>query len=307
MSTHEAERRVDLSYVIVSYNARAYLERCLTSIQRHPSEGVTSEVIVVDNASTDGSADAAALAAPHARVVRRRRNDGFAVAANEGLALAKGDVMLLVNPDAELLSEAAGPLVRYFAAHPAVGIVGVRLLDEDGGVQLSARSFPGYASAVFNRHSLATRLLPGNRFSRGYLLSDWDHDQERSVDWVSGAGMALSRRGWETFGGFDPGYFMYIEDVDLCRRARDADFDVVYLPDVVLRHAIGGSTRTATLRMIRARHASMWRYYRKHMRSQRTLTRPLADAMTFGGIWGRCAAQYGLALLRRGLGRRHRP
>lgn len=304
--TPPGEPHIDLSYVIVSYNARAFLRRCLASIEAHASEAATTEVIVVDNASTDGSADEAA-ASPPVRLRRRRRNDGFAVAANEGIAMARGDVIFLVNPDAELLTAAAAPLVRYFAAHPDTGIAGVRLLDEDGGVQLSARSFPGYASALFNRHSLATRLLPGNRFSRRYLLSDWAHDEEREVDWVSGAGMALSRRAADTLGGFDPGYFMYIEDVDLCRRAHAAGLRVVFLPDVVLRHAIGGSTRTATFRMIRARHVSMWRYYRKHLRPQNALARPFADAATLAGIGGRMAAQLAVATARRALGRAHRP
>lgn len=291
-----------VSFVIVSYNARDYLLRCLKSLRAHPSAGVTAEVVLVDNASRDGSADAAEQAMPEARVIRRDRNGGFAVAANEGIAAATGEVVVLLNPDAEALGEVAGPLLAYFAAHPGVGIVGPRLVDEDGAVQLSARSFPGYATSLFNRHSLLTRLFPRNPFSRRYLLSDWEHDEERDVDWVSGACMALSRRGIETFGVFDPAYFMYIEDVDLCRRAHAAGMRVVYLPSVVVRHAIGGSTRTAPLRMVVARHASMWRYYRKHRRRN-----ALVDGVTFAAIWARCGAQLAVAAVRRALGRPHRP
>ncbi|HWO94209.1 MAG TPA: glycosyltransferase, partial [Dehalococcoidia bacterium] len=179
---------------------------------------------------------------------------------------------------------------------------GTQLLEENGEIQLSARAFPGYSTALFNRHSMLTRLLPGNRFSRRYLLSSWAHDETRDVDWVSGACMVLARRGIESFGAFDPAYFMYIEDVDLCLRAKKAGFRVVYFPAVRVRHTIGGSSRSATFRMIRARHASMARYYRKHLRRGFVF-----DSLTVGGIWARCGLQFALAAVRRVAGRPHRP
>jgi len=280
----------DVSIVIVTYNSAGVIERCLASLRAHVPG---AEVIVVDNASGDGSAELAERALPSARVIRRRRNDGLAAGVNEGAAAAGGRYVMALNPDTRLTSDAITPLARYLAAHPDVGIVAPRLLDEDGTLQLSCRRFPGYGTAFFGRYAPLTRLLPRNRWSRAYLMQDYDHASERDVDWVSGAAMLFSRAVWERLGGWDAGFFMFSEDVDFCRRMHEAGLRVVYYPHVALYHTIGVS-RSAPPRMIIARHRSMWRYYRKHMRGNVAL-----DAVTAAGIVARCGLQLAAAMASR--------
>jgi GT2 family glycosyltransferase len=137
-------------------------------------------------------------------------------------------------------------------------------------------------TAIFNRYSIATRLFPGNRYSRDYLMSDFAHDEVRDVDWVSGAAMMFSRAVFDRLGGWDAGFFMFNEDVDFCRREHDGGLRVVYDPRVAVYHRIGVSKR-APARIVVARHRSMWRYYRKHLRGNL-----LVDAATAAGIAARC-------------------
>lgn len=274
---------MDVSIVIVSYNSADWVERCLAALARHSS--IEYETIIVDNASPDGSGKRL-QGLDGARLLQRGRNSGFSVAANEGAAAARGDYLLFINPDVSACGDLPGGLSAYLRDHAEVGAIGPRLLNPDGSLQLSCRSFPSHRTALFNRYSLATRLLPGNRFSRDYLLSDWGHEYMREVDWLSGACLMLPRRVFAALGGWDEGFFFSAEDVDLCRRLRDAGLRVVYDPQVTALHAIGASSRTLPNRIILARHAGMWRYYRKHLRGGRML-----DAVTLSAIGLRCLAQ----------------
>ena len=149
----------------------------------------------------------------------------------------------MLNPDCTSKARCLAPLAAYLREHPDVGIVAPKLLDDDGTLQLSCRAFPGYETALFNRYSLLTRLLPGNERSRRYLMSDFDHMSERDVDWVSGAVLMLPRGVFDEVGGWDAGYFMFNEDVDLCRRVHDAGYRVVYHPAVAVYHTIGVSKK----------------------------------------------------------------
>jgi len=159
---------------------------------------------------------------------------------------------------------------------------GGRIVNEDGSLQPSARAFPSHLNAFFNRHSLTTKLFPGNRWSSRYLMTDWAHDEVRDVDWVSGAFMLIHRRAINAVGMLDEGYFFSIEDVDYCRRVRDAGLSVVYYPMTTVRHRVGGSSRHAVYRAMAAHHRGMWRYYRRHMRGN-----PGLDVLTAGAIAGR--------------------
>lgn len=268
--------------MIVTYNSGAFIGDCLRTLDACTA-GVTYEAIVVDNASTDGTADLVAAAFPDVRLVRRETNGGLAVAVNEGARLACGDILVWANPDIRFEEDALTPIVRFLRERPDVGALGPKLVDPDGSVQLSCRQFPGFRTAVFNRYSLATRLLPWNPISRAYLMTDFDHTTVRGVDWVSGAFMALPRRVFDELGGLDEGYFLYNEDVDLCQRVHRAGYRVIYFPEARVVHHIGGSSRHAPLRMIVARHRSMWRYYTRYFRRH-----PVLDAVTFAGIWARC-------------------
>jgi GT2 family glycosyltransferase len=296
---------VDVSVVIVSYNGRDYLRRCLASIYEH-TQGIEFEVIVVDNASQDGTPEMVAAEFPQATLIRRTSNAGFARAVNEGVAVARGDTLFVLNPDTLLEANVLPPMLAYLGGHPETGILAPRILDEDGGLQLSCRRFPGFTTAAFNRYSLLTRLLPGNPLSRRYLMTDFDHQSIADVDWASAACWLLPRAVYDRIGPLDDRYFWSIEDVDYCQRVHRAGLRVVYFPEVSVRHRIGGSAASAPSRTIIARHRGMWRYYRSYLRPQTPVVQLALDTLVGGGIALRAGAQIAAQGVRRALGRRPR-
>jgi GT2 family glycosyltransferase len=235
---------------------------------------------------------------PKTRLIRNPTNAGFAVAANVGARAASGDVLLVLNPDSEIHDDAFSAPARYLRDQPDAGALGVRVLDPDGKLQLSVRRFPGLEVALFNRYSLLTRLLPGNRFSRRYLMTDWDHASISDVDWLSGACLMTTRAVLDRAGYFDEGYFWGFEDVDFCQRLHRAGLRVVYYPHTSVIHAIGASARTVPVRAVVARHKGMWRYYRRYLSRNR-----LVDALVAVGIAGRCGLQLAGSWLKRRRGR----
>jgi N-acetylglucosaminyl-diphospho-decaprenol L-rhamnosyltransferase len=284
-----------ISVVIVSFNAREHLRRCLASLFQHQTGDF--EVIVVDNASADGSADMVEADFPSVRLVRNAGNRGFSCAANAGARAARGDVIAFLNPDCTAAADPFSAAAAYLRAHPDVGVLGLKVLDPSGALQLSVRRFPGLGTAIFNRYSLLTRLLPGNPFSRRYLMSDWAHDQVSDVDWVSGACLLMTRDAIERIGLFDEAYFWGFEDVDICQRAHRAGLRVVYFPDAWVTHEIGASARTVPARALVERHRGMWRYYRTYLSRL-----PPLDVAVFVGIWLRCGAMLAGQALRRAAG-----
>jgi GT2 family glycosyltransferase len=278
------------SIVIVTYNSREFIPRCLSSLQQHSPD---SEIVVVDNASRDGTADFVEHDYPAVRLIRRRRNNGLSSAINEGVRASSGEYVLQTNPDTHVTEDVVSPLAEYLAAHPDTGIVAPKLLNEDGSLQLSCRSFPGYSTALFNRYSLLTRLFPGNRYSRDYLLTNFDHASIRDVDWVSGAAMMFCRTVFDELGGWDERFFLFNEDVDFCKRVHDAGYRVTYFPRVSVYHGIGVSESPSATAIIE-RHKSIWRYYRKHMRGS-----IVRDAATGVAIAGRCSLMLAASGVRR--------
>ncbi len=289
---------MDLSFVIVSFNGRDHLRRCLTSIYEHTKD-IDFEVIIVDNASADGTPEMVVAEYPQTTLVRRSENAGFAYAVNQGITVASGDNFLILNPDAELLSNAALALAEELATRPDVGVLAPKIVDADGALQLSCRAFPAFSTALFNRYSLLTRIFGRNRFSSRYLMTDFDHTETADVDWASAACWAVPRRAFEKVGPLDDSYFWTIEDVDYCQRVHCAGLRVVYFPDVAVRHLIGGSSRTLPYRTVIARHRGMWRYYRSYLRPKSVLTRPFVDASVWAGIQARCALHLAMTGVKR--------
>lgn len=283
----------ELSVVILNYNAADHVRRCLASLSAG-CNGLKYETIVVDNASPQPGIDEAVAAFADVRLIKRRQNGGFSAGINTGLRAARAEAILILNPDTTLSPGAAVAMLDFLREHRDAGVLGPRVLNEDGTLQLSCRRFPTFAAAAFNRNSLLTRLLPGNRYSSAYLMSGWDHNEVSDVDWLSGAAMMLNRAALDQVGMFDERYFFEIEDVDLCRRMHDAGFRVVYIPHAEVTHRIGASSRTLPNRVILARHQGMWLYYRRYMRGG-----PALDALTGTAILGRC-----LLFLARANGRR---
>jgi GT2 family glycosyltransferase len=269
----------EISAVIVTYNSIAQVRACLDSLRAHCPD---VEVVVVDNASADGTAAMIGREYPWVRLIARNSNEGLSAGVDEGVVASTGAYVAALNPDVHFDRDVLGPLAAYLREHPDAGVVAPKLLDDDGTLQLSCRAFPGYSTALFNRYSILTRLFPKNRASSSYLMTDFDHSTTRDVDWVSGAAMMCPRAVFERLGGWDPGFFLFNEDVDFCHRVHDAGLRVVYHPEVSVYHRIGIS-KSAAPRVIVERHKSMWRYYRKHLRSNVAM-----DAVTGMGIAARC-------------------
>jgi GT2 family glycosyltransferase len=218
-----------ISVVTVTYNSRLDVGALLDSLAKYTSRD-GCEVIVVDNCSADGTADFVAREYGWAKLVRPARNDGLSAGINAGVAASSGEYVAVLNPDVRFECDVLSPLAAYLSEHTDAGIVAPKILNDDGTLQLSCRAFPGYSTALFNRYSLLTKLFPGNKRSRRYLMSDFDHASLQDVDWLSGAALMFPRRVFDELGGWDAGFFLFNEDVDFCRRVQDAGFRVVYDP-----------------------------------------------------------------------------
>lgn len=291
----------DLSVCIVNWNTREDLHEAIRSVINDRSRLVL-EVVVLDNASTDGSAQLVRTQFPEVMLLESTENTGFARGYNRAVAATSGRYILILNPDTVVHSNALVHLVQFLDAQPEVGVAGPRLLNSDGSLQFSCRRFPTLWAAAF-RNTVIGRLFPGNHFTRDYLMQDWDHRAPRAVDWVSGAALCVRRQAWEQVGGFDEGFFMYAEDMDWCLRARQSGWDIYYLPTAVITHHIGRSSDQRPLAMVVAFHRSMARFYRKHYaakwpRGLRLL--PLA------GVWARAGLVLAQVGLRRALDRLRR-
>lgn len=214
--------------IVVSWNTKALLRRCLASVGRFLS-GVPHEVLVVDNASRDGSADMVAEEFPQARLFRNSENLGFGRANNQAMAAARGDFFLLLNSDAELLDDGAARLLERVRARADVGVAGLRILRPDGRVQASARRFPSLGRVCAAGFWL-NRVLP-RRVTEDFLLGHyWDHYAEHEADWVIGACMLVRAEVFRQTGGFDPSIFLYGEEVEWCHRIRERGWNVLFLP-----------------------------------------------------------------------------
>lgn len=254
---------MDLSAIIVNYQSRDQTLACLESLAG-AGAGLTMECVVVDNASKDGVAEAVAQRFPATRVLVNDDNLGYAKAVNRGVRESRGEFALVLNPDCLVEPGALRALLGWLREHPRAGIAAPRILNTDGSLEYSARSFPDHFTFLFNRYSLLTRLFPGNPWTRRYLLSDWDHASVREVDWVSGACMLVRRAAIDQVGGMDEAFFMFNEDVDWCRRFKLAGWAVVYVPEAVVTHHIGASKGRVADRVILERHRGMIHYFRKH-------------------------------------------
>jgi len=247
-----------VSAVVVSFNSRDCLPDCVRSLRL---EGV-ADVIVVDNASSDGSVEAVRASDPDVTVVATGANLGFGSGANRGVEASTGDHLLLLNPDTVVEPGTVKALSGALDRDPGLAVVGPRLENVDGTLYPSVRRFPDLWVAT--GHAFVGLVWPANPFTRRYRMLDWDHaDSAPDVDWVSGACMLVRRSAFESVGGFDEGYFMYVEDVDLCWRLGRAGWRVGYEPSGRVVHALGASSRLAPYRMIAAHHRSLLRFASK--------------------------------------------
>ncbi len=226
---------MDLTVAIVSFNSREDLRACLASLPA----GV--ETRVVDNGSGDGSADMVRAEFPGVALIANRSNRGFAAACNQALRGARGRYCLLLNPDTVVPPGSLEEMVRFLDVHPRAAAAGCRLLNPDGSLQPSVRSFPTPAAAL-GEFTILKRFGLFRTALRRYRREDFDYNRESRIEQPMGAALFLRRESWEAAGGMDEGYFLYLEEVDLCRRLAAAGGEIWYAPRPAIVHAGGKST-----------------------------------------------------------------
>lgn len=227
-------------------------------------DGIPYELCIVDNASEDGSALRLRTELPHAAVIESQSNVGFGAGVNLAAAATSGEYLLVLNPDTLVRPGAVRILLDALHSNPRAAVAAPRLVDRKGRRHASARRFPTATAAMFRGTPLGW-LFPRNRWAARYLMEDVDLSRTSEVDWVSGSAMLVRRDAFASVGGFDEGFFMYCEDVDLCKRLRSHGWSTLYVPEAVIEHRVGASSDKAQVAMIRAHHRSMLRYYRKHL------------------------------------------
>jgi GT2 family glycosyltransferase len=248
-----------VAVVIVSFEAREALLASLESLRLRPS--IPIETVVVDNASSDGSADAVRAGHPTALVIANPENVGFARACNQGWRASRAPCVLFLNPDAEVTPGAVETLARLLEERPGVGAAGPRTRGSDGTIQVSTG--PDLTPSAERRQR---RLVLGVARREPEALAEAEalHAREHEADWVSGSCLAIRRTALEAVSGFDEDFFLYEEDADLCRRLRAAGWRVVFTPAAEVRHRLGASMGRARRRARLEYHRSHLLYYRKH-------------------------------------------
>jgi GT2 family glycosyltransferase len=251
MDNPEPDRQVlQLSVVIISYNTIDFTADCLRSIYREAIDK-SFEVIVLDNASTDGSATTIAELFPQVRLIKSNQNHGFANGNNIATAEARGEWILLLNPDTVVKNHAIDILLQFARKHPEASIFGGRTLFADGTLNpASCWARPTFWSIICNAVGLAG-LFPGSKLFDPESMGDWRRDTVREVDIVTGCFFLLRKQDWQALGGFNEDYFMYAEEADLCLRAAQRGRKCLICPDAQIIHYGGASEKIHSDKMVR--------------------------------------------------------
>ncbi len=281
---------MNLDVIIVNYNSRSLLKKCLDSVFAG-NHRIALHVVTIDNASRDQSLQDAVASYPGLRVVRNNRNLGFARAVNQGIRSTGSDFILLVNPDAEIASGAIKALLDFMSTHADCGVLGGLVSYPNRKRQETVRRFPTLATVVLGRRtSMLYRLFPANPFSRRYLLLDADLSRVREVDFVTGTFMMLRREALSEVGLFDEDYFLYVEDADLCYRMKRHGWKVWFTPDARCTHLYGENIRQDNIRPAVYHAQSMYRFFAKHLRPPPVLTFCIRTAVHLKNVetiaWG---------------------
>lgn len=283
---------MDLSIIIVNYKNSPPLKKCLCSIYQ-TLDNLEFEVLVIDNNSNDEGLDSLEKKFPQVQFIRSKTNNGFAKANNRAAEFSKGTTLLFLNPDTQLTEAAIASMHTHIMENPEIGVLGPKVLNNDGSLQYSCRSFPTLWTGLFNRYSILSWLFPGNRFTRHYLMTDYDHQETREVDWVSGCCMMIRSSTFKTVGGFDKHYFIFNEDVDFCKALQDQGYRVVYFPHARVFHNITSSNQKVPALITLKRHRGMSYYFRKHH-----CVNPVFQGLVQTLIAVRCLSQLFINLLK---------
>jgi N-acetylglucosaminyl-diphospho-decaprenol L-rhamnosyltransferase len=280
---------VKFSAVTVNYRSWPYTLRCIDSLYATGYEDF--EVVVVDN-----DQEAPSEIQHPVRLIRNPQNVGFARACNQGMEASKGENVLFINPDTVVEGDFFESLEGFLDENPRAGVVGPKIVGFEGDVQLTARKELSFLSGILGRTSLLTRLFPKNPLVKRLFPAAEKLTGPTAVDWIAGTCMAVRRRTLEEIGGMDERYFMYFEDADLCRRAREAGWLVYYLPQIEVLHHSGASSGDRS-RAIWNLHKSAFLYHRKYGPHG-----PLGlySLLTLAGLTGRALVKLAASLVESG-------
>ncbi|MCB0730854.1 MAG: glycosyltransferase [Ignavibacteriae bacterium] len=257
---------IDLSIIIVNYNVKEFLLNLLDSIQ-HASKKISSEVIVVDNNSDDGSISAIKTKFPSVITIENKNNVGFGAANNQGLEISKGKYILMINPDTLVNENTFEIMLKFLAENPNIGLAGCKVLNPDGSLQLPCRrSFPG-PWVSFTKVTGLSKLFPKSKIFAKYNLTYLDENKSYEVDAVSGSFMMMTRSAYEKVGGFDTDFFMYGEDLDLCYRVQKSGLKVFYVSETEIIHYKGESTKRSKIDETKIFYDAMHLFVKKHFSS----------------------------------------
>lgn len=228
---------MDLSIVILNYNQKNFLKVCLNGILKVQPK-INYEIIVVDNASTDGSRKMLAgfkIKDSKLKIIFNKKNLGFGSGCNVGIKESKGKYILLLNPDIAVLDNSIEKLIKYLEENKKVGIVGPQLLNPDKTIQKSCYRYPNWYIPILRRTFLAKFPWAKKELEK-YLMFGFNHQEKKEVDWILGAALMLRKEMLKKIGLFDKKFFLYFEDIDLCRRANQANWKIVYYPESQMFH-----------------------------------------------------------------------
>lgn len=229
-----------LSIIIVTYNSEHYIKQCLSSLLKlnTKNKNYDVEIIIVDNFSSDNALQTIKMEFPQVTVKKNRENLGFADAANQGAKIAKGDYLLFLNPDTVVKADCIEEMVNFLKKKKDAAVVGCKVLNTDGTLQPSCGSFPTISNIIFDRISVINILFKTELIRQANF-----YNKEKTPDWISGVFFMVKKDIFEKLGGFDERYFLYVEDVDFCCRARKAGFKIYYNPKAQIIHYDQGRSK----------------------------------------------------------------
>jgi hypothetical protein len=259
-----------ITVVIVSYNTHDILRNCLDALYRNSRE-IDMEVIVVDNASHDGTPDMIRAEFPMVRLIVNSMNSGFAAANNQAYAVSSGRYIVLLNPDAYLRPSSLANGIAFMDRNPLCGLCGGKIISPEGRLEPSARRFPSALSKLLTISGLSWRFS-GSPVINRHEFGGFSHDRPMEVDWVPGTFTIVRREMLENIGFFDERFYLYYEETDLCLRAKKEGWKVYFIPDAEVMHIGGASSKTRTdktfdtkaSQVLNFRLRSEWLYHRKN-------------------------------------------
>lgn len=272
-----------LSVCIVNWNTRDYLAECIKSLHQYPARGAVQEIIVVDNASNDGSPEMVTTKFPEVKLIRNSDNRGYAEGNNQAIKASTGDFVLLLNPDVIIHKNALTRAMLFMVSNPLVGVLGCRLISPDGSTQSSLRSFPDPIPVMWEYLGFS-KLFPKNKNYGAYRMTYFDYEHPGEVDQPMGTFLMISRKCLEQVGLMDIQFPIFFNEVDWCYRAkREHGWRIYYTPEVTITHYGGSSTKQVKPQMIEESHRSFIRFYEKYYKNK--ISPVLYNIITKAVMW----------------------